>query len=128
MKGIGLLLAGVLVSGVLLAFSLPPPGWAPLGWCVFVPALIALRGKGFAFGFGSGVLISLVASYVDKSGFMVSPGVEDGTPDWIFAGFLLFGAIAGVALGLWSASDRMRERPWVLAAWAVLFEAALLIY
>lgn len=128
MKGLGLLLVGVLLSGALLAFALPPHGWAGLGWFVFVPALMALRGKGFAFGFGSGVLISLVAAYIDKSGFLVAAGVEDGTPDWIFAGFLLFGVIAGIAMGLWSASDRMREGPWVLTAWAVLFEAALLIY
>ena len=128
MKSVAALAAGVLLSGLMLALALPPHGFSLLGWFFLVPVTISLGKKGFAFGFVSGVLISLIAALFDASGFLLPSGVSDGTTDWIYAGFLLFGLVVGVSLGVWSASPKLQARPWLMAGWAVLFEAALLVY
>ena len=129
MKRLALLAFCTIASGALLAFSLPPHGLALFGWFVFVPVLLALRdNRSFVFGFVAGILIALVAAFIDASGFLLPHNIEDGESNWIYAGFMTFGVVIALSLGLWSASEKLSQRPWVMAAWAVVFEGLLLLY
>lgn len=128
MRRYAVLVCCVLASGLLFALALPPHGLSFLGWIAFVPALIAVSDMGFAAGLVSGILICLFAAWLDAHGFLLGADVPDASPEWIYAGFLLFGLIAGFAFRMWTASPRLKGKPWSLAAWAVLFEALLLLY
>jgi apolipoprotein N-acyltransferase len=122
------LVCSVIASGLLLALALPPHGWSFLGWIAFVPVLVAVADFGFAFGLVFGILTCLIAAWFDAHGFLLKGDVVDGSPEWIYAGFLLFGLITGFAMRMWVASPRLKGKTWALAAWAVLFEAVLLLY
>ena len=128
MRRYAVLLCSVLASGLLFALSLPPHGWSFFGWIAFVPVLLAVADFGFAFGLISGIFICLFAAWLDAHGFLLRGDVADGSPEWIYAGFLLFGLIAGFSIRMWVASPRLKGKPWALAACAVLFEALLLLY
>ncbi len=128
MRRYAVLICSVLASGCLFALALPAHGWSFLGWIAFVPVLVAVSNLGFAFGLISGILTCLFAGWLDAHGFLLRGDVADGSPEWIYAGFLLFGLIAGFAIRMWVASPRLKGKPWALAAWAVLFEALLLLY
>jgi len=124
-----LLIAGsVVLSGLLLAFALPPHGWSPLGWVVYVPLLMAVKKRGFAVGFTAALLSTLFAAWVDAQGFLLPRGTEDATSDWIYAGFLLFGLVAAFITGLFAGSERFQMHPYRCAAFAVFFEGMLLFY
>ncbi|MEA2553377.1 MAG: apolipoprotein N-acyltransferase [Fimbriimonadaceae bacterium] len=127
-RRLGWMLGGVAVSGALLAFSLPPHRLSPLAWFAFVPVMLAVRGLGFAVGFACALSTCFLAAWLDAQGVLLRPGVLDGSPGWIYTGFALFGLVAAIAIGMWAASEKLRSRPWAIAAWAVLFEAALLVY
>ena len=129
MKRLAQIAFGTCASGILLAFSLPPHGPSVFGWCAFVPALMALRReKSFAIGFVSGILVALIAAALDARGVLIPNNVEDGDPNWIYAGFMTFGVVIAFSFGLWTASEKLRKRPWSMAAWSVLFEGMLLLY
>lgn len=127
MRQLALLLFGVALTGLLLAFALPPHGWAILGWFAFAPLLFSLRGKGFAIGFGAGIASATLAASIDAAGWLLPRGVEEGTSEWIYAGFLLFGIVGGASAGIFASDEKLRSKPWALAGWAVLLEACLLL-
>jgi len=118
------LFVGVLTSGALLALALPPHGWSFVGWIMLLPVLVTSRRGSFALGFASGILTALVAACIDAQVWRSS---DSGIDQWTFAAFLLFGVVLGAVIGLWSATEKWNAAPWVLAAWATLFEACLLL-
>jgi apolipoprotein N-acyltransferase len=129
MTGFAWKLLAVAVSAVLFVLALPPADWAPLGFFCFAPVLVAIRGKGFAWGFVAGMAVLLLGALLTWSGWFYEPSLTDAKPDWNFTGFALFGLVVGMSCAI---VGEMKVHPnwlpWVLAAWAVLFESVLLLY
>ena len=123
------LLVATVASAFLFQAALPPVGWSVLGWFCFTPTLLACRGRGFAVGFASGLFAVMGAGFLARYGLWCTPSLLDGDPGWIYAGFALFGGPVGLLHGL---VGEARESKWwtplLFAAWAVLFEALLLLY
>jgi apolipoprotein N-acyltransferase len=127
-KAAGLALA-VVVSAVLLVASLPPVDIAPLGFVCLAPLFVAMRGKGFVWGFVAGLTVALVAALVAWSGVFYERSFVGASPGFIFAGFGCFGFAIGLATAIIGEQKKPQPwLPWVLAAWAVLFETLLLVY
>lgn len=119
----------VVAAAVLFVLALPPADFAPAGFFCFVPLFVAFRGKGFALGFVAGMATLIIAALVAWSGVFYEPSLKDASPDWVFTGFALFGLVVGVSCAIvGEVRNPPRWFPWVLAAWAVLLEAALLVY
>lgn len=127
-KLIGKFLA-VAASAVLFLLALPPADIAPLGFFCFTPVFVAVRGKGFAWGFLAGLSVLILGALLAWSGWFYRPSLIGESPEWLFTGFALFGLVVGLVCGIvGEIRDPARRLPWILAAWAVLFEAALLLY
>lgn len=127
---IGLWLGGIALSAVLLVLALPPSGLGFLGWICWVPAMVGSRSRGVAIGFVSGIAACLIAAALAASGLPYAEKRAEGDPGWIYVGFAIFGLVAGFLLAVMAAAKgpTNRRRGLVWAAWAVLAEAALLIY
>jgi apolipoprotein N-acyltransferase len=117
---------GVLATGVMLHFALPPLGWWPLGWIAFVPLFLAVRETRFLIGFLGGLVSIGITAWLGIQGFGYRYTSDEGSPSWVMVGCALFGFALAIVAGL-SAETKL-ERPWRLAAIAVLLEACLLIY
>ncbi|MCW5941360.1 MAG: hypothetical protein KIS66_03960 [Fimbriimonadaceae bacterium] len=129
MRTVAVLSAAVLLTATLLVLALPPVGWHPFGWVAFVPVLIASRERGLARGFGLAMAAMLAGALLTRLGWLYRPSLLDGSPAWNYAGFAVFGVAGGLACGVWAETTRRSKwRPALVAAWAVLFEAALLLY
>lgn len=114
-----------LVSGALFCLALPPADFWFFGWIAFVPLMIAVRGKGFLFGFIGGLLALFTTAYLVKSGVFYSQKAFIGEDGWIMTGCGLFGFVASILLGFWA--DKGSSKPvWWFAALAILLEASLL--
>lgn len=115
-----------LVSGALFCLALPPTDFWFFGWIAFVPLMIAVRGRGFLFGFIGGLLALFTTAYLVKSGVFYSQKAFIGEDGWIMTGCGLFGFVASILLGFWA--DKGTTKPvWWFAALAVLLEASLLV-
>lgn len=115
----------------MLTLALPPANIGALGAVCWVPALLAVQGRGGGLGFVTGMASCLVAARLAASGIFYAHRSFEADPGWIWVGFSLFGLVAGLALGIAGASvgEPTRERrPWVWAAWTLLAEGALLLY
>lgn len=135
MKGAKLLwigpwLGSILLSALLLVLALPPSSLGFLGWICWVPAMVGSRTRGVAIGFATGIGVCLLAAYLAASGLPYAQKRDEGDPGWIYAGFAIFGLVAGFLLAVMASAkgpvDWRRGLVW--AAWAVLAEAALLVY
>lgn len=117
---------GVVATGMLLHFALPPIGWWPLGWIAFVPLLLSVRETRFLIGFLGGLASIGVTAWLGIQGFGYRYTSEEGSPAWIMVGCALFGFVLSIVAGM--VAEKKLDRPWRLAAIAVLLEACLLIY
>lgn len=123
------IVAAVAVSAVLLVLALPPADLHFLGFIALVPVLLAVRGRGFAVGFASGMGVLVLGSLITRWGWFYEPSILDGDPGWNYLGFALFGLAVGMTCAVMGETKRVDKwTPWLIAAWAVLFEAGLLIY
>lgn len=121
--------AAVVLTAKTMVLALPPVGWSPLGWVAFVPVLVVTRGRGLLWGFGLGLLAMVGAALLSASGWMYAPSIPEGSPSWSYAGFALFGVAGGLVCGVAAETSRRSQwKPALVAAWAVLFEAALLLF
>jgi len=124
-----LLVLGLGASALMFQAALPPVGASPLGWVCFVPTLIACRGRGFAVGFATGLFAIMLAACLARNGLWLKPSLVDGDEGWIYAGFALFGLPVGLLHGIVGEQQQTGKwTPALLAVWAVLFEATLLVY
>lgn len=122
-------LTAAALTATMLVLALPPVGGSPLGWVAFVPVLIASRERGLAWGFGLGMAAMLFSAVLTRLGWFYAPSLLDGSPGWNYAGLAIFGIVGGLTCGVWGETTRRSKwRPALVAAWAVLFEAALLVY
>lgn len=126
MKRVAAVIGGALATGVMLHGALPPIGWWPLAWIAFVPLLVAVRGTRFLVGFLGGLGAIGVTAWLALSGWGFAFQSNEGSPAWIWVGCALFGFALAIVAGM--AAESRLERPWRLAAIAVLLEACLLIY
>jgi apolipoprotein N-acyltransferase len=115
----------VFASSVLLLLALPPAGLHLLAWVALVPALAAVRGKGFVRGFGAGWAVLGLTALLARSGIFYRPSLLDGNPGWNYGGFALFGVAVGLTFGVWA--QARRTSVFLLGAWSVVFEALLLL-
>lgn len=123
------LVPGALASGLLLEAALPPVDAHPLVWLVLIPILVASLGQGFAFGFIGGLGAVMIGGQASRMGLFLEPSLLDGDPGWNYLGFFLFGLAIALLCGLVGEVKKIRLRQvFTLSAWAVLFEAALLLY
>ncbi|MBS1715591.1 MAG: hypothetical protein JST30_14780 [Armatimonadetes bacterium] len=121
----------IALSGALFQASLPPVGAAPLAWIAFVPTLYASKGRGFVLGFVSGLGSMMLAGALAARGLWCAPTLTDADPGWIYAGFAVFGVVNAAVHGIVGESrpdTTVWWTPLLWAAWAVLFEAATLVY
>ncbi|MBX7132331.1 MAG: carbon-nitrogen hydrolase family protein [Fimbriimonadaceae bacterium] len=127
---IGLWLGGIALSAALLVLALPPSGFGFLGWICWVPAMVGCHRRGVAIGFVTGIGVCLIAAALAATGLPYAERRDEGDPGWIYVGFAIFGLVAGFLLAvIASAKGPINwQRGLVWAAWAVLAEAALLIY
>ena len=124
-----LILFSVVLSSVVLVLSLPPADLHFLAFVAVVPLLLAVKGRGFAVGFGAGMGVLMAGSFIARAGWFYEPSILDGDPGWTFAGFALFGIAVGLTTAVVGETKRVDKwTPWLIAAWAVVFEAGLLLY
>lgn len=117
------LLAIVVVSSFLLAISLPPSG-SYGGFLSLVPLLIFVREKGFLRGFVGGLLTGIASAAWVVHGHIYPNVVPDGSHNWTWTGFALFGVVIGLASGVWAEIKKPNWRTaFLLSAVAVLCEA-----
>ncbi|MCH8979408.1 MAG: hypothetical protein IH945_09245 [Armatimonadetes bacterium] len=129
MKRALLILVSVVASSVMLVLALPPADVHVLGFVALVPLLLAVKGRGFAFAFGAGMGVLLLGAFLARAGWFYEPSILDGDPGWTFAGFMLFGIAVGLTTAVVGETKRTDKwTPWLIAAWAVVFEAGLLLY
>lgn len=122
-------LVAVVVSALLLVLALPPADIHPLGFVAMVPVFLAVRGRGFAYGFAGGMGVLMLGATVARLGWFYEPSVLGGDPGWTFAGFALFGLAVGLTTAVVGETKRVDKwTPWLIAAWAVVFEGCLLLY
>ncbi len=117
---------GAAVSAVLLVLALPPADLGLLAPVALVPLLLATIGRGFAFGFVGGMGCAILGASLTQVGVFYAPSLLDGDPGWNYAGFAIFGLVIGFVTSAVGESKSLS--PWLMAAWAVLIEAALLLY
>ncbi len=119
----------VAASAVMFVLALPPADIAPLGLFCFTPVFVAFRGKGFAWGFVAGMAVLILGALVSWAGWFYQPSFTGASPEWNFTGYALFGLVVGLTCAIiGEVKDPPSWLPWALAAWAVLFEALLLVY
>lgn len=129
MKSAAWALLAVVCSAVLLVLSLPPADIAPLGFLCLAPLFVAMRGKGFAWGFVSGIAVAAVAALLSLSGWFYEKSFVGASPGFVYAGFGFFGFVIGMCAAIVGENKKPHSwLPWVMAAWAVLFETLLLVY
>ena len=125
----GLLVLAVVASAVMIVLAMPPADVGPLGFVFIVPVMLAVQGRGFALGFASGMGVLVLGAFLTRMGWFYRPSILDGDPGWNYAGFALFGLVVGFTCAFAGEMKRTDKwTPWVLAALAVLLEAALLLY
>lgn len=119
-----------MLSAILLVLALPPSTFGFLGWICWVPAMVGCRTRGIAIGFVTGIGVCLIAAALAASGLPYAEKRTEGDPGWIYVGFAIFGLVAGFLLAVMASAKGPTNwrRGLVWAAWAVLAEAALLIY
>lgn len=129
MRKTALALVAILLSAVMFVLALPPADLYPFGFLCFVPVLAFVRGRGFALGFACGMAVLIVAALVAWSGVFYKKTLVDVGPQWLFAGFALFGLVVAGVCGVVGETKRQSNWfPWAVAALAVLLEALLLVY
>ncbi|HRI74329.1 MAG TPA: hypothetical protein PLB31_07635, partial [Fimbriimonadaceae bacterium] len=92
----------IVLSGVALALSLPLFGWSLLGFVCLVPALWLARGVGFLRGFLVGVGVAVMAAWISTSPWQPEPALVDGTFNWNYVAFFLFGTVISLFLGIFA--------------------------
>jgi apolipoprotein N-acyltransferase len=92
----------IVLSGVALALSLPLFGWSALGFVCLVPALWLARGVGFLRGFLVGIGVTVVAAWISTSPWQPEPALVDGTFNWNYVAFFLFGTVISLFLGIFA--------------------------
>lgn len=127
---IGPWIGGTVLSAVLLVLALPPSELGYFGWVCWTPAMLGSRGRGVAVGFVTGIAVCLLAAWLAATGLPYPEKRAEGDPGWIYVGFAIFGLVAGFLLAVMAAAQGTIDwrRGVVWAAWAVLAEAALLVY
>ncbi|MBS1724513.1 MAG: hypothetical protein JSS66_16340 [Armatimonadetes bacterium] len=121
-------LSSAIACGVLFYLSLPPVGWSALAWFALAPAMWAVRGRGFLWGFVTGLLATVTASVLAAFGFMSLPALNDRDPGWIYLGFVLIGLVVGVVFGLFAERRATTaSSALAIACWAVLFEGVTVV-
>ena len=119
----------IVASAVMFVLALPPADVYPLGFFCVVPVLFAVQGKGFGWGFFSGIAVLMLAAFLASTGLFYEPSLVGASPEWLFAGFALFGLVVGGVCAIAGETRKAgRWFPFVLAAVAVLLEAVLLVY
>jgi apolipoprotein N-acyltransferase len=119
----------VAISGILFLLSLPPADVMWLGWLALAPLFTAVVGRGLAIGALSGLGVCLFAAYLSTTGIFYLWDRLEGDPGWHYVGFLLFGIVMSIVCGALGELKRVGLRHAImLAALAVLLEAALLLY
>lgn len=127
LKKVAWLILGVATSGMLLAASMPPIGLSFLAWVALVPMLVATHRMSWAVHFLAGIGVALVAASLLARGFMLPNTAIDSSAGWIYLGYCLFGLVIAAVMTVRSASTRVADRPWAMAAWATLLEIPLLL-
>ena len=120
-----------LVSAALFQAALPPVNVSLLAWVALVPTLAVCKGRGFAFGFVTGLTTMMLSAWLAARGTWCAPSLIGADPGWIYAGFAVFGLVNGLVHGLVGESKPDKSvwwTPFLYAAWAVLFEAATMVY
>ncbi|MCH7904998.1 MAG: hypothetical protein IH944_10590 [Armatimonadetes bacterium] len=129
MQRIAWTVGSVVASAILLVLALPPADVYYLGFIALIPVFLAVRGRGFAVGFASGMGVLVLGSFITRWGWFYEKSLVDGDPAWNHLGFALFGIAVGMTCALVGECKRVDKwTPWLIAAWAVLFEACLLVY
>lgn len=119
--------SAILVSSFLLVISLPPSG-SYGGFLCLVPLLIAIRGVGFLRGFVAGLLTCVASAAWSVYGHIYPDLLPDGSHNWTWAGFALFGIVIGLACGVWAEIKSPNWRTAILlSAVAVICEALSLL-
>jgi apolipoprotein N-acyltransferase len=117
------IVAGILTSGTLFLLALPPVDLGFLGWVAMVPLLWTVHNTRFVYGFLAGLLTCLFSAFLAANGVFQDGSIPDGSPQWIYTGFLLFGWITGVVAGATAELKDLNIRYCVgLAALAVAME------
>lgn len=115
-----------LFSGALFCLALPPADFWFFGWVAFSPLMVVVKGRGFLYGFGGGLLALFTTAFLVRSGLFYANRAFIGEDGWIMTGCGLFGFVASILLGFWA--DKGAIKPiWWYAALAVLLEACLLV-
>ncbi len=127
MKRLGLVLLAIPLYGLMLYLALPPISWSPLGFCAFVPLLLACRGRSFALAFLASLVSCFFAAWLSLTGWLL-PGSPNGHAGWHYLAFGLFGIVSGLVVSVWSETKRITAlTPFLFASWATLFEAGMQI-
>ncbi|HEY3782233.1 MAG TPA: nitrilase-related carbon-nitrogen hydrolase [Fimbriimonadaceae bacterium] len=118
-------LVGAIFSGILLAVSMPPIGLSFVGWFALVPLFWAVSGTRFLYGVVGSLVTALSGALYLLFG--VSRTFK-GEPNWVYAGYLLFGLMLFVIAGTFAEMKviRFRHIP-LLAALAVCMESAMMV-
>jgi len=119
-------IVAAIVSGCLLGLAMPPFGYGFLGWIALVPLFVAVSTRGFLVGFVGGLITGLTPAVLLANNLVPTPYPMPGEPNWIYAGFLIFGALLGAMGGIAGEGKTFGLRKAVLyAVIAVLLEFAL---
>src|SRR5438094_41083 len=98
------------ISGLLLGLSLPPIGW---GWPIafaLVPLFASLIGTRIVLGVVAGLLTAATPAVLLANGVLPVPHPSQGEPNWIYAGYLLFGALLAVTSAFVSVRKELSAR------------------
>lgn len=123
-------LGASILSGLLFAASLPPAHFGLLAWFAFVPLILAVRERGFLFGFLSALVAIVVCSITVTNGLFLPPSqrTNTGNAAWIATACGIFGFV--ILLAVASSAEGTSKGTWrliKLAALAVLLEGFLLL-
>ena len=83
------IVGAVVLSGVLLVLALPPADFGWIGWICLTPLYLAVRDKGFAFGFCAALATCMLAAFLTTVGWLYAPVIIPGLPTWHFVSFFL---------------------------------------
>src|SRR5579862_4710707 len=97
MKGVLVTCGAAVFGGLAFCLSLAPTDVWWLAWFAFVPLLVAVRGKGFLYGFLGGLVALLVCALAVDSGVFCADKDTSGLSSWIVTGCALFGFVVSIA-------------------------------